>query len=183
MRDLVGQGCVDTVIHDQLALALDDAHAQLKNPKVHRLAPIGEPMHTVDVRPRGLAVEQGGSDDAAATHENRNVASLDARKTRDDEQIRRVKLNKDSVHQGDAPYIKNKKNLVVGRGIANEMDIKTDERQEMFTQVVAGAEYAPADRHPSFAPNNTKTTRGLVVDQVSTRTAGVRTNECQGTFI
>jgi hypothetical protein len=66
-RDLVGQGCVDTVIHDQLALALDNAQAQLKNHIVCCLTPICKSTHTVDA---SLAVERGGSGVTAATNEN-----------------------------------------------------------------------------------------------------------------
>jgi hypothetical protein len=71
MRGLVGQECVDTIIHDQLALASDDAQAQLENDKVLHLAPIGKPMPTVS-----LAVEQGGSSiNKTAACENQDMTT------------------------------------------------------------------------------------------------------------
>jgi hypothetical protein len=139
-RDLVGQGCVDTVIHDQLALASDDdAQAQLENDKVLHLAPIGEPMPTVS-----LTVERGGSSvNKTATCENRDMSSSDALQAMNDEHIRHSRPVKDAVHQEDAPYVEERKGLVVGRGIAKTTNIKRDGRQVTFARIVAGARNAP----------------------------------------
>jgi hypothetical protein len=140
-RDLIGQGCVDTVIHDQLALALDDAQAQLKNHKVCCLAPVYKLTHTVDV---SLAVERGGSGVTATTNENQDVASLDDPKTMNDEHTCRSRPVKDTMHQEDAPYVEERKGLLIGRGIVKKISIKDDERQETFAGTIAGAFLAPA---------------------------------------
>jgi hypothetical protein len=90
-------------------MASADALFLLRNNKMHYLALASETVSPMDEVLQNLAIEQGGSDVKATTHENRNVASLDAPKTMDDKPIHLPRPVEDVVHQEDAPYIKERK--------------------------------------------------------------------------
>jgi hypothetical protein len=120
-------------------MASDDALSLLRNDEMHRLVSASESIPPMDEVLSNLAVERNGGDVTAATCENQDMALIDALQTMNDECIRHPRPVNDAVHQEDAPYVKERKGLVIGRGIAGEVASKRNERQETFIRTVADA--------------------------------------------
>jgi hypothetical protein len=174
-RGLVGRGCANVVEYVQLSMASSDAPPVSGNDKTRHLVPASENVPPIDEVPTNLTVERSGSDVATATHENRDVALLDALKTVDDEHIRRHGPVEDTVHQGDAPHVKKRKGLVIRRGTMKKTNTKRDKRQGTFAQTIAGAETAPASHLEGM--------KSLVIGQGITGEIATNRSERLGTFV
>jgi hypothetical protein len=133
------------------------------------------------------------------------VASLDAPKTMNNEHTCRSRPVKDAVHQEDAPYIEERKGLVIERGIVKKISIKDDEHQEtkcliigqgivgkvatkrtecpgMFIRTVEGANDAPASNIKLEKDECQETFAPIIAGENHVPAPNIRRNECSETF-